>query len=98
MHLNESLSGGRDDVCETEDDLWEGTLSDHDEGAVDWSELRGGHLEVLGLLGDALDVGDDLVGGGGCHCAGCHGRGGDELEGDHFDGVEEVFGGVWGRR
>lgn len=64
LHLRDRSGSSRHNVSEATDDLREGTLADDDEGAVDDGDALCWGLKGLRLLGDHLDVGDDLSGGG----------------------------------
>jgi hypothetical protein len=88
LHLRKSSAASRDDVRETRNDLWEGALANNDQRGVDEGDGLGWGLEVLALLGDHLNVGDDLGRSGLCHDGGGEGNSRSEegAERDHFCG------------
>jgi hypothetical protein len=65
----------------------EGALADDDQRAVDGIDALGRRLQSLALLGDGLDVGDDLSRRQLCEdrSADGQGRGDDGAEGNHGD-------------
>jgi hypothetical protein len=87
-HLSNSSGGSGDNVRETGNNLWEGALANNDQRGVEEGDGLGRGLEGLALLGDHLDVGDDLGGSGLCHdgCGEGNSRGEEGAERDHFCG------------
>ena len=66
-----------------------GAGANEEEGGIDDAELVGGNEEGTGLVGEDLNVGDDLVGGElGKGQAGEGGDGGDDRE-THGDGSKD---------
>jgi hypothetical protein len=86
LHLRDGSGCGADNVGESGDELGKWALADDDQRTINDGDALSWSLQSLRLLGEHLDVGDDLGWGERSECRrGGHGSDENFAERNHFD-------------